>query len=168
MLAFVLALLLLAPLPPIVQTVKPARLQIPAIGVDAPVVQLSVKDDGTMESPQGPDPVAWYDFSPTPGNAGNAVFAGHRDWHTGVTGVFWRLGDLSQGDTIAVRLADGRAVEYVVKLSVQIGPDEMPIDQVVGQTPDEIITLITCEGSFDAASHDYDHRRVVWAARKAS
>src|SRR5947208_16787871 len=108
MLAFLLSLLLLAPLPPIVQTVKPTRIQIPAIGVNAPVVQLSVKDDGTMESPQGPDPVAWYDFSPTPGNPGNTVFAGHRDWHTGVTAVFWRLGDLSQGDSIAIQLADGR------------------------------------------------------------
>lgn len=168
MLAFLLALFLLAPLPPVVQTVKPSRLEIRSIGVDASVLELGVKDDGTMESPQGPDPVAWYDFSPTPGNPGNTVFAGHRDWYTGATGVFWRLGELSPGDAVSVRLADGSTVEYAVKLSVLIPPDGMKIEEIVGQTPDEMITLISCEGSFDPTSHDYDKRRVVWAARKTN
>src|SRR5262245_37391108 len=92
--SFILALALLLPFvadqpPAVVQTVKPVRMVMPRLAVDAPVVTLGVKVDGSMDSPDGPDPVAWYDFSPTPGNPGNAVFAGHRDWHTGVTGVFW-------------------------------------------------------------------------------
>lgn len=168
MFALLLALLVLAPLPSVAQADMPTRLLIPSIGVDAPVVTLGVRDDGTMDSPDGPDPVAWYTFSPTPGNPGNAVFAGHRDWHTGVVGVFWRLGDVSVGDSIAVVLADGRTIEYTVKESRQIVESEVPIDQIVGQTADEIITLITCEGSFDAESHDYDRRRIVWAARQVS
>jgi LPXTG-site transpeptidase (sortase) family protein len=162
MLGLLLSLLFL---PPIVHSTPPSRLQIPSIGVDAPVVELGLRADGSMPSPQGPDPVAWYDFSPTPGNPGNAVFAGHRDWYTGVTGVFWRLGDLAAGDRVAVLLADGTEVDYAVKLSVLIGPNDMPVEDVVGQTDDEIITLITCEGSFDPASREYDKRRVVWAER---
>src|SRR5205823_2800281 len=124
------------------------------------VVELGIKADGAMESPVGPDPVGWYDFSPTPGNPGNTVFSGHRDWHTGVTGVFWRLGELQPGDRIEVVLADGRAVDYAVKLTVLIPPDGMPVEEIVGQTPEEIITLITCEGSFDTSNRDYDKRRV--------
>ncbi len=165
MLGLILSLLFL---PPIIHSTPPARLLIPSIGVDAPVIELGLRSDGSMPSPQGPDPVAWYDFSPTPGNPGNAVFAGHRDWYTGVTGVFWRLGEVAPGDRVSVLLADGSEVDYAVKLSVLIGSNDMPVDEVVGQTDDEIITLITCEGSFDPASREYDKRRVVWAERVSS
>jgi LPXTG-site transpeptidase (sortase) family protein len=154
--------------PPIVQTVLPERLIVPSIGVDAPVVVLGLDAEGVMQSPQGPQRVGWYDFSPTPGNAGNTVFSGHRDWHTGVTGVFWRLGELVPGDRISVRLADGSTVDYGVILSVLMRPEDMPIEEVVGQTNEEIITLITCEGVFDRGQHDYNLRRVVWANRIAS
>lgn len=152
-------------LPPVLRTVLPSRLLVPAIGVDAPIVELGLKEDGAMDSPQGPDPVGWYSFSPTPGNPGNAVFSGHRDWYTGATGVFWRLGDLKPDDRVMVVLADGSRVGYAVQLSVLIRPDDMPIADVVGQTRDEIATLITCEGSFDPSARDYDKRRVVWARR---
>lgn len=151
--------------PPVVQTVAPARLVVPAIGVDAQVVQLGLKAGGEMDAPDGPYPVGWYTFSPTPGNPGNTVFSGHRDWYTGVTGVFWRLGDLAPGDAIAVVLADGSRVRYKVALNVLIGPDDMPIADVVGPTTEETITLITCDGTFDGATRDYDRRRVIWGSR---
>ena len=151
--------------PPVVQTVRPARLVVPSIGVDAPIVEVGLKPDGAMDSPHGPDPVGWYSFSPTPGNPGNAVLSGHRDWYTGVAGVFWRLGELGEGSGLMVVLEDGTRLSYVVGLSALIGPDEVPVDEVVGQTRDEMITLITCEGSFDPGSHDYDKRRVIRAGR---
>src|SRR5262245_26939300 len=138
-------------LPAVRQTVRPARLLVPSIGVDAPIVELGLEPDGAMISPAGPDPVGWYSFSPTPGNAGNAVLAGHRDWYTGVVGVFWRLGELGQGSGLTIVLEDGTRLDYVVDLSALIGPGEVPIEDVVGQTRDEMITLITCEGSFDPA-----------------
>jgi LPXTG-site transpeptidase (sortase) family protein len=150
---------------PVVQTVRPARLVVPSIGVDAPVVELGLKPDGAMESPDGPDPVGWYGFSPTPGNPGNAVFSGHRDWYTGVAGVFWRLGELREGSDLTLVLEDGTRLVYVVGLSALIGPDDVPIDEVVGQTRDEMITLISCEGSFDPSSREYDKRRVIRAGR---
>jgi LPXTG-site transpeptidase (sortase) family protein len=93
------------------------------------------------------------------------VFSGHRDWRTGVTGVFWRLGELVPGDRISVVLADGGSVEYEVLLSVLMGPEEMPVADIVGQTDVELITLITCEGSFNRQTREYDLRRVVWANR---
>lgn len=152
-------------LPPVVQTIMPERLVVPSIGVDAPVEVLGLDADGAMQSPVGPGPVGWYDFSPTPGNVGNTVFSGHRDWRTGVTGVFWRLGELVPGDRISVVLVDGRSVDYEVLLSVLMGPEDMPISEVVGQTDVEIITLISCEGVFNPRTREYNLRRVVWANR---
>jgi sortase A len=153
--------------PPVVHGAMPERLVVPSIGVDAPVVVLGLDEEGGMLSPDGPDPVGWYPFSPTPGQPGNTVLSGHRDWRTGVTGVFWRLGELVPGDRLSVVLADGNEVAYEVVLSVLVGPDDMTIEEIVGQTPEEIITLITCEGVFDPEAGEYDRRRVVWANRVA-
>ena len=155
-------------LPPVVHGAMPERLVAPSIGVDARVVVVGLDEEGRMLSPEGPDPVGWYTFSPTPGNAGNTVLSGHRDWRTGVTGVFWRLGELVPGDRLSVILADGTRVTYEVVLSVLLGPDDMTVGEIVGQTQEEIITLITCEGVFDPEAKDYDRRRVVWANRVAS
>jgi LPXTG-site transpeptidase (sortase) family protein len=154
-------------LPPVEHGALPVSVRVPAIGVEAPVVVLGLEEDGAMENPEGPTAAGWYTFSATPGNPGNAVFSGHRDWRTGATGVFWRLDEVVPGDTIAVELADGTELAYAVLLNVVMAPDQMPIEEVVGQTSDEIITLITCAGTFDAGARDYDQRRVVWAARVA-
>lgn len=154
-----------AAVPPVLHTVMPERLVVPSIGVDAPVVVVGLDEDGAMLAPDEPDVAGWYTFSPTPGNPGNTVLSGHRDWRTGATGVFWRLGELAQGDRISVVLADGSRIDYEVILSVLMRPDDMPIEEVVGQTSEEIITLITCAGAFDPSTRDYDKRRVVWAGR---
>lgn len=151
--------------PPVLHGALPERLIVPRIDIDAPIVSLGIDADGAMESPSGPDPVGWYTFSPTPGNPGNAVFSGHRDWRTGVTGVFWSLNSLEIGDRIAVTLADGTELSYAVQVSVLLAPDEIPIGEIVGQTAEEGITLITCEGSFDRATREYDKRRIIWATR---
>ena len=151
--------------PPVLQTVAPARILVPSIDVDAPIIELGLKPNGEMDAPEGPSPVGWYNFSPTPGNPGNTVMSGHRDWRTGVTGVFWRLNEIRPGDRIAVQLADGNQVEYIAAVSALIGEDEMPISEVVGHTDVETITLISCEGVFNPATHGYDKRRVVWASR---
>jgi sortase A len=155
-------------LPPVEHGALPERLLVPSIGVDAPVHVVGLDEEGGMASPDGPEPVGWYTFSPTPGNPGNTVFSGHRDWRTGVTAVFWRLGELVPGDRLSVVLADGNAVSYEVVLSVLVGENDMTVGEIVGQTEEEIITLITCEGVFDAETKNYNLRRVVWANRVAS
>lgn len=151
--------------PPVLKTVPPSRIVVPAIGVDAPIFELGVNSNGEMDSPDGPSPVGWYNFSPTPGNPGNTVMSGHRDWHTGVTGVFWRLSEIKPGDRITVQLIDGNKIEYIAAISALIGSGDLPIAEVVGQTEVETITLITCEGVFNSASREYDKRRVIWASR---
>ncbi len=151
--------------PPVLQTIAPIRIVVPSIQVDAAIVELGVKPNGEMDSPDGPSPVGWYNFSPTPGNPGNTVMSGHRDWHTGVTGVFWRLSEIRPGDRISVQLMDGSRVEYIAAVSALLSEDEFPIGEVVGHTDVETITLISCEGIFNSATLGYDKRRVVWASR---
>jgi len=144
------------------------RLVIPKIGVDAAIVVLGVDKNGVMQDPKGPREVAWYNFSAHPGWTGNAVFAGHVDYHDYGPAVFWKLRELHAGDEVDVRLADGSVFKYaVVSLSVYTAGEE-PVQEIVGPTDSEVMTMITCTGTFDSRSRQYDKRVVVRAERVPS
>lgn len=141
------------------------RLLIPAAKVDAPVVVKGVDSDGVMEAPDGPWDVAWYDFSAKPGSGGNAVFSGHVDYVDVGPAVFWNLKDLRPGDLIEVRLQDGVIYQYAVTVKNVFDAASAPIDQIVGPTAVESVTLITCAGTFDPRTRQYDRRLVIRAER---
>lgn len=142
-----------------------ARLVIPKIGVDAPVQIKGVDPDGAMQAPDGPWNVAWYDFSSKPGFGGNAVFSGHVDYVNVGPAVFWDLGDLEQNDIVEVRLEDGTVYRYRVVAKNAFDARSAPIERIVGPTPVESVTIITCAGTFDASSRQYDQRLVVRGER---
>ena len=142
-----------------------ARLAIPRFEVDAPVVVRGVDANGIMETPDGPEDVAWYDFTAKPGFGSNAVFSGHVDYINYGPAVFWNLKDLNPGDGIEVRLEDGTVYRYSVEQREQVYADEADVGKIVGPTPTEIITLITCGGTFDPSVGQYDQRVIVRAQR---
>ena len=142
-----------------------ARIVIPAIEVDAPVTVKGVDANGIMESPDGPWDVSWYDFSARPGLGSNAVFSGHVDYVNVGPAVFWRLKDLTQGDTVEVRLEDDTTYQYRVSAMEAIDAATADIGSIVGATEQELVTLITCTGTFDQATGQYDQRLIVRAER---
>jgi LPXTG-site transpeptidase (sortase) family protein len=144
-----------------------ARLIIDSVSIDAPVVEKGVDAAGVMEAPDNAYDVAWYDFSAHPGfGTGNAVFAGHVDYVRVGPAVFWNLKDLNPGDIVRVRLADGTEYRYAVTFKNQFDVATAPVDDIVGQnTPTEMLTMITCGGTFNSATHQYDKRLVVRAER---
>jgi len=147
------------------------RLIIPAISVDAPVTPKAVDRDGQMPSPDGPQDVIWYDFSALPGlggrpgAGGNTILAGHVDYHGYGPAVFWDLRNVKQGDEITVRLRDGNEYKYVTRSNRIVDPAAASFNEIVASTTEESLTVITCAGDFDPATHNYDMRRVVWAVR---
>ena len=145
-----------------------ARLVIPAAEIDAPVVTKGVDAAGVMQSPDNAFDTAWYDFSAKPGWGGNAVFAGHVDYINVGKAVFWNIKDLVQGDVIEVRLADGTTYKYAVTYREQFDAATAPVDQIVGPTPAESVTLITCSGVFNQATRQYDKRLAVRADPSAA
>ncbi len=141
------------------------RLTIARVGIDAPVIILGVDRDGAMQSPSKPMDVAWYDFSGRPGFGSNAVFAGHVDYRNFGPAVFWRLRELRQDDEILVRLTDGTEYRYRVISSNSYSSETAPVQDIVGPTDRDIVTLITCEGTFNTRTREYDKRLVVRAER---
>jgi LPXTG-site transpeptidase (sortase) family protein len=141
------------------------RLVIPGIGVDAPIVELGLLPDRTMESPDGPVEVAWYTFSARPGQIGNVVMSGHLDYIDYGAAVFWRLNELRPGDELQLVLEDETLVKYVVESVNEYDEATAPVQDIVGPTSNEAITLITCSGSFDPSNLHYNRRLVVRGAR---
>ncbi|MGD0116037.1 MAG: class F sortase [Dehalococcoidia bacterium] len=147
------------------------RLVIPAISVDAPVVAKAVDSDGVMPAPDGPQQVVYYDFSAlpglggSPGAGGNTVLAGHVDYHDYGPAVFAKLNDLKEGDRITVQLRDGTEYNYATQSNRLFDPSDTSFNEIVSATPEESLTLITCAGTFDSSTHQYDERRIVWAVR---
>jgi LPXTG-site transpeptidase (sortase) family protein len=142
-----------------------ARLIIENAKVDAPVVEKGIDANGVMESPDNAYDTVWYDFSARPGTSGNAVFAGHVDYIRVGKAVFWNLKDLNEGDLVQVRLADGTVYKYTVVSKRQYDSSSASVDDIVGPTPKQSVTLITCSGTFNSATHQYDKRLVVRAER---
>jgi LPXTG-site transpeptidase (sortase) family protein len=144
-----------------------ARILIPRFGVDASVVVRGVDTNGVMETPDGPEDVAWYDFSARTGFGSNAVFSGHVDYINYGPAVFWNLKDLEPGDIVEVRLEDGTNYRYSVtdREMVPANPPQEKLAQILGPTQQEIITLITCGGTFDPSVGQYDQRVIVRAER---
>jgi LPXTG-site transpeptidase (sortase) family protein len=145
-------------------TVMEARLLIPRLDVDAPIVTLGVRSGGVMESPAAPDVVGWYSFSAKPGDVGNAVFAGHLDYAGRGRAVFRSLSNALTGDEIVV-MQDGLEHRYRVTEVERYEAATAPVDAIVGSSDGAFLTLITCTGDFDTPTGRYDQRLVVKAAR---
>jgi sortase A len=106
------------------------RVQIPAIGVDAPVVQ----GDGEEQLKKG---VGQNYSSANPGKTGNVILSAHND----VYGEIFRdLDQLDTGDEIIIH-TNQRAYTYIVMNTQVVEPTYV---KVMDQTPDATVTLISC------------------------
>ena len=145
------------------------RIAIGKIGVDAPVDVYGLDDKGVPKVPLGPDAaevVAWYNFSARPGTGSNAVFAGHVTWYG--KAVFYDLQTLQPGDVIELVGAAGTRLTYVVSANFAVDPNDPDSLQVMQPTDTDVITLITCGGTFfetddPVAGGDYTLRVIVRA-----
>jgi sortase (surface protein transpeptidase) len=140
----------------------PARLRVPAIGVDARVEAVGLDAQGRMATPSGANTVAWYQPGATPGDVGDAVIAGHLDWTSGPA-VFWYLGKLHRGDDVVVVRTNGSEIHFIVD-GTSMMPYDAPTDGLFTRNGPPALTLITCAGSWDRQRGTYLQRLVVHAA----
>ena len=145
------------------EVAKPARLRIPAAGVDTPVEPLGRAADRTIELPSRPELAGWFDGGPRPGEPGPAVIIGHVDWDHSPA-VFFRLRSLQPGDSIAVDRADGTVARFRVTARKQVAKSDFPTDDIYAPDLAPSLRLITCGGQFDWASHNYLDNVIVFAA----
>ncbi|PPI19023.1 class F sortase [Rathayibacter sp. AY1B1] len=143
--------------------VEPARLSVPAIGLDEPLIALGIQSDGAMEVPADYDDVGWFSGGGRPGGSGRTVIAAHVDSRSGPA-VFFRLGELAPGDEIAVSGVDGSEHRYRVTAVESHAKAAFPTARVFGATLEEELILVTCGGEYDAAIGRYRDNLLVFAS----
>ncbi|HVV38995.1 MAG TPA: class F sortase [Candidatus Paceibacterota bacterium] len=141
----------------------PARITIPALGVDAGVESVGKKVDGSMGTPSKWNTVAWYKPGSKPGGQGNAVFAGHVNNALTTAGVFEHLSQIKIGNRIEVSDAAGQKLVYEVSEINQYSVNGAPTGAIFSTEGSSQIVLITCDGNWDASAHEFDKRLVVVA-----
>ncbi|MEV5881872.1 class F sortase [Streptomyces sp. NPDC052020] len=144
----------------------PHRLDIPGLGIQAPVTARGLDARGALDPPpfDQAHTVGWYAGGPAPGAAGTALMVGHADTETRPA-VFHRVSRLKPGDTIRV-LREGTGVaEFTVDGVQVLDRDRFDAHQAYG--PREAgraeLRLITCGGTFDRAAGGYSANVVVSA-----
>lgn len=121
------------------------RIQIPAISIDAPVVQ----GDGWEQLKKG---VGQHIGSANPGKTGNVVLSAHND----IFGEIFRdLDQLKSGDEI-VLYTNQRAYTYLISDTEVVEPTRV---EVMGETKQPTVTLISCY------PYLVDNQRIVVTAR---
>jgi hypothetical protein len=167
----------------VVPVPDPTFITIPRIGAYSSLIPLGLTDDCDYSEPPCLDPppidqpgqAGWYAgrdpaFSGDeyqPGENGPAVIAGHVDGtvngRKGQPGIFKRLGELEPGDEILIDRKDAPQLRFVVSAIGSFPKDRFPTEDVYLKTPTPTLRLITCGGSWNAATRHYTDNLVAWA-----
>jgi hypothetical protein len=142
----------------------PRRIEIPAIGVSAPVIPLGLHRDGTIQTPTAWGDTGWYKPGPEPGELGAAVVVGHVDSTTGPA-AFYRLPALRAGDMIRIRRRDGSIVRFRVQRIEHWPKTDFPSRRVYGPSRGSVLRLVTCSGNFNRSTGHYVDNTIVYASR---
>lgn len=137
------------------------RVIIPVLGVNAPVIDLGLNPDGTLEVPTNYQVTGWYSLGPKPGQVGPVVIVGHIDSRNGPA-VFYRLDELEPGDKVKVDLGK-TTVTFVIESIGQYPKDDFPTDKVYGPVTYPALRLVTCGGVFNRTTGHYADNVVVFA-----
>jgi len=138
----------------------PTRIQIPSLNLDSRLMKLGLLKNGSLQVPPTAFPAGWYTGSPTPGEMGPSIIAGHIDWNG--PGVFYNLNKMRLGDRISIARADGSTASFVVTRMASFLKRDFPTEAVYGDLNHPGLRLITC-GDYDFTRHKYIRDLVVFA-----
>jgi len=140
----------------------PVRLTIPAIKVDAAVVQVGLAKDGTVGVPDGPYETAWFKLGARPGQQGSAIITGHfGEWRSGAHSVFDNLVALKKGDVVYVKDNNGKVISFVV-IDMQTYDSDQSVPQVFNKVDGNYLNLITCNGDWIQSQSTFTKRLVIF------
>lgn len=142
----------------------PRYIFIPKLAVEAMIKPMGLTAQNQIEAPVNVFHAGWYTKSAKPGQQGAMVVDGHvSSRHT--QGIFSRLNDLKDGDSIIIVRGDNQKVNYKVVKSQVYDADKVDmvaaLKSVNSQKPG--LNLITCAGSVIKGTNQFDKRIIVFA-----
>ncbi|MFD5985850.1 class F sortase [Streptomyces cyaneofuscatus] len=158
-----------APLPPAHEPVEgaaPRSVEVPSVGIDAPVVRRGLDQDGAIDPPPYdlPQTAGWYGKGTEPGAEGAALLVGHVDTET-KPAVFYGLSAVRPGEKVKVTREDGSVAEFTVDDVQVVTRERFDAEKAYGPRVDgrAELRLITCGGTYDQKSRSYTANVVVSA-----
>ncbi|GGW11793.1 class F sortase [Streptomyces globisporus] len=144
----------------------PERVEVPSVGIDAPVIARGLDPDGAIDPPPYgmPKTAGWYGDGTRPGAEGAALFVGHVDTDT-KPAVFYGLSAVKPGARIEVTRTDGSVAEFTVDDVQLVTRERFDAQQAYGPREDgrAELRLITCGGTYDHKTRSYTANVVVSA-----
>ena len=139
----------------------PKYISLPSINSGGYIQKVGVDQNRAIAVPNNVHFAGWFVESARPGDRGLSIIDGHVDGRES-DGVFKRLAELSEGDTFTVEFGDGTVRTFRVTgvTSVHADSAENALFSQ-GSWVSSQLNLITCGGSFDAATGAYDERVIV-------
>jgi Sortase domain len=142
----------------------PARLRLPRLRIDAPVLPVTVDVNGLLGVPDNPRQLGWWSSSSTPGMpSGSVVIDGHVDSATLGLGALFHLREARPGDEVLLTSAAGRSTRYLVVARRTYPKTTLPADEVFASDVRPRLVLLTCGGAFDQTTRHYADNIVVYA-----
>ncbi|MFJ9526575.1 class F sortase [Streptomyces cyaneofuscatus] len=158
-----------APLPPAHEPVEgaaPRSVEVPSVGIDAPVVRRGLDQDGAIDPPPYdlPQTAGWYGKGTEPGAEGVALLVGHVDTET-KPAVFYGLSAVRPGEKVKVTREDGSVAEFTVDDVQVVTRERFDAEKAYGPRVDgrAELRLITCGGKYDQKARSYTANVVVSA-----
>ncbi|MFF6904342.1 class F sortase [Streptomyces sp. NPDC012389] len=158
-----------APLPPAHEPVEgaaPRSVEVPSVGIDAPVVRRGLDRDGAIDPPPYdlPQTAGWYGKGTEPGAEGAALLVGHVDTETRPA-VFYGLSAVRPGEKVKVTREDGSVAEFTVDDVQVVTRERFDAKKAYGPRVGgrAELRLITCGGTYDRKSRSYTANVVVSA-----
>ncbi|MFI6933347.1 class F sortase [Streptomyces sp. NPDC050287] len=144
----------------------PQRVDVPELGIQAPVVARGLDGQGAIDPPPFDQAgvVGWYADGASPGAAGTALMVGHVDTETRPA-VFYKISAMKPGETVRVVRDDGKVAEFTVDDVQVVTRDHFDAQQAYGprRTGRAELRLITCGGTFDRETRSYTANVIVSA-----
>lgn len=138
---------------------KPTKLEIPSLKESAQIKEVGLTHNGAMETVRGAKTVGWYKFGAIPGENGNALLAGHRDWYREM-GTFFKLDKMKEGDELIISFDDESTQTFQLVSNTMYPLDAVP-EEIMAVEGESRVTLITCGGIFNKNTGTYDSRVVA-------
>jgi len=150
---------------PVMDPSRPQKLSIPAINVQAPILEVGLATDGSVDVPplRRHNEAGWFDGGPTPGQFGPALIVGHADTRTGPS-VFHDLAKLKPGQRIEVLRADSSVAVFEINSGEHFNKGRRPVQRVYGDYSRPLLRLLTCGGTWQGERNGYSDNIIVFAS----
>ena len=138
------------------------RLQIPTIGVNAPIINIGVTKDGSLDAPKTLYQVGVYTGGPWPGMAGTSILDGHSGSPT-QHGVLEHISRLKVGDQVSVVAISGKQTHFTVTSSQAYPAIASTANVLFAKTVSPTLNMISCYGNWNDKTQEFDQRWIVKA-----